>query len=65
MDHERELERRLNDDYEGSEEEVFGLEDDEDDDEEEDELEDMDDDLDRKDDEEDELDLDSKLERCA
>jgi hypothetical protein len=62
LDHERELERHLDNDYEGSEEEVFGLEGDEDDEEEED---DMDDDLVRKDEKEDELDLDSKLEGCV
>ncbi|KAG0371272.1 Sas10 C-terminal domain-containing protein [Gamsiella multidivaricata] len=54
LDHEQDLERRQYDEYEGSEEEVFGLEGDEDDEE---DLSDLDADLDRKDDEE-ELDLD-------
>ncbi|KAG0210977.1 hypothetical protein BGX28_008685 [Mortierella sp. GBA30] len=60
LDHEQELERRQYDEYEGSEEEVFGLEGDEDEDEDEDEdddLEDLDRDLGRSRDE-DELDLD-------
>ncbi|KAF9112586.1 hypothetical protein BGX27_003124 [Mortierella sp. AM989] len=61
LDHERDLERRQYDEYEGSEEEVFGLEGDEDEDDEEedeDDLGDLDDDLGRKKDDEDELDLD-------
>ncbi|KAF9173376.1 hypothetical protein BGX21_003237 [Mortierella sp. AD011] len=63
LDHERDLERRQYDEYEGSEEEVFGLEGDEDEDEDEeeedeDDLGDLDDDLGRKGDDEEELDLD-------
>ncbi|KAF9366021.1 hypothetical protein BGX34_006906 [Mortierella sp. NVP85] len=60
LDHEKELERRLDDEYEGSEEEVFGLEGDEDDEDEEDEddLDGSDDDLGNKEDEEDVMDLD-------
>ncbi|KAF9963384.1 hypothetical protein BGZ65_003773 [Modicella reniformis] len=58
LDHEKELERRLDDDSEGSEEEVFGIEDDDDeDDEEEEEEDDLDADLDPEE-EEDVLDLD-------
>ncbi|KAF8940546.1 hypothetical protein BGZ58_005880 [Dissophora ornata] len=59
LDHERDLERRQYDEYEGSEEEVFGLEgdDDEEDEEDEDDLGDLDGDLGRAQ-EDDELDLD-------
>lgn len=62
LDHEKELERRQDDEYEGSEEEVFSLEGDEDDedDEDEDDLDDLDGDIGDKQDEEDVLDLDSK-----
>jgi hypothetical protein len=62
LDHEKELERRLDDEYEGSEEEVFGLEGDEDEEEEdEDDLDGSDGDIGNKEDEEDVMDLDSKL----
>ncbi|KAG0309081.1 hypothetical protein BGZ98_005403 [Dissophora globulifera] len=57
LDHEKELGRRQYDEYEGSEEEVFGLEGDEDEEEEEEEEDEDDDDLGRAQ-EEDELDLD-------
>ncbi|KAF9913078.1 hypothetical protein BX616_010168 [Lobosporangium transversale] len=61
LDHERELERRQYDEYEGSEEEVFSLddgEDEQDDEDEEEDLEDLEDDLGRGEDDEEQLDLD-------
>ena len=58
LDHERDIERRQHDEYEGSEEEVFGLEGDEDEDDE-DDLGDLDDDLGGAQEDE-EMDLDSK-----
>lgn len=60
LDHEQDLERRQYDEDEGSEEEVFGLEGDEDEDEDEDEDDDLGDDFGHVQ-EDDELDLDSKL----
>ena len=62
LDHEKELERSQYDEYENSEEEVFGLDgSDEEDEEDEDDMGDLDDDLGGAQGEEDELDLDSKL----
>ncbi|KAF9130095.1 hypothetical protein BGW39_003499 [Mortierella sp. 14UC] len=58
LDHERDLERRQFDEYEDSEEEVFGLDDGEDEDEDGDDMGDLDDDLGGDKDDEDELDLD-------
>lgn len=60
LDHEKDLERRQYDEYEDSEEEVFGLDDGEDDEKDEDDMGDLDDDLGGAKDEDDELDLDSK-----
>ncbi|KAF9090597.1 hypothetical protein BGX23_005858 [Mortierella sp. AD031] len=60
LDHEKDLERRQLEEYEDSEEEVFGLDDgeDEDEDEDEDDMGDLDDDLGGAKDDHDELDLD-------